>query len=417
MIKKILLNWTFLISLIAMGQTNVSGGINEDTNWTLANSPYIITGNTVVFGNNTLTIEPGVIVKFNDNVQLRIQGSLIAIGNIDNNIIFTSNNFNPKMGSWQEINLEFEAICILDYVQMEYADNALKYNFINTSSSIKNSTFQFNNNAIEVDSGRGQFPITIESVKFIDNDKGIANFHDEVSLINCEFKNNRIGAELVESNINSCLFEGNSEIGLDGNTSIIQNSTFLSNNIGLKQSFSGGSDSSNMAGNTIKNNSIGLKITGNNPMATFTNNTVCDNTTYNVENKSTFSGHDLSNNCWCTEDTNEIEQSIFHGLDDINFGVVTFTPTSTGCPDTILSINDYTESKGNMFYPNPIIENLNFNDNYNKSYEIYSLAGTLIKKGKTIKKINLSNLYTGLYLMRIRIENQSKTTTYKFIKK
>lgn len=406
-----------MISLIAIGQTNVSGGINEDTNWTLANSPYIITGNTVVFGNNTLTIEPGVIVKFDDNVQLRIQGSLIAIGNTNNNIIFTSNNSNPQMGSWHEINLEFEAICILDYVQMEYADNALKYNFISTSSSIKNSTFQFNNNAIEVDSGRGQFPITIESVKFINNDKGIANFHDEVSLIDCEFKNNRVGAELVESNINSCLFEGNSEIGLDGHTSVIQNSTFISNNVGLEQSFSGGSEASTMTGNTIKDNSIGLRITGNSPTATFTNNTVCDNTTFNVENTSTFSGHDLSNNCWCTEDANEIEDSIFHGLDDINFGVVTFTPTATDCPDSTLSINDFSESKESLFYPNPVAENLYFVDNYNKSYEIYSLTGVLVKKGVAVNKINLSNLDTGLYLMKVEIETKSEIITHKLIKK
>ena len=169
-----------MISLIAIGQTNVSGGINEDTNWTLANSPYIITGNTVVFGNNTLTIEPGVIVKFDDNVQLRIQGSLIAIGNINNNIIFTSNNSEPQRGSWHEINLEFEAICILDYVQMEYADNALKYNHISTLSSIKNTIFQFNNNAIEVVDGSSEFPITIESVKFIDNDEVSEVLKDKV---------------------------------------------------------------------------------------------------------------------------------------------------------------------------------------------------------------------------------------------
>ncbi len=406
-----------MISLIAIGQTNVSGGINEDTNWTLANSPYIITGNTVVFGNNTLTIEPGVIVKFDDNVQLRIQGSLIAIGNINNNIIFTSNNSEPQRGSWHEINLEFEAICILDYVQMEYADNALKYNHISTLSSIKNTIFQFNNNAIEVVDGSSEFPITIESVKFIDNDKGIANFHDEVTLIDCEFKNNRIGAELVGSNINSCLFEGNSEIGLDGHTSIIQNSTFISNNVGLEQSFSGGSEASAMTGNTIKDNSIGLRITGNSPTATFTNNTVCDNTTFNVENTSTFSGHDLSNNCWCTEDANEIEDSIFHGLDDINFGVVTFTPTATDCPDSTLSINDFSESKGSLFYPNPVAENLYFVDNYNKSYEIYSLTGVLVKKGVAVNKINLSNLDTGIYLMKVEIETKLEIITHKLIKK
>lgn len=326
------------LSNLAYAQTSISGSITTNTTWNLANSPYIITGNTVVFGNNTLTIEPGVVVKFNDNVQLRIQGSLIAKGNSISNIIFTSNNVNPKKGSWREINFEYLATFVLDYVQVEYANNALRYNYINTSSNIKNSIFKFNNNAIAVDSGNGQFPITIESVKFMNNDKGIANYHDEVRLKNCEFKNNRIGAELIESNIDSCLFVGNTEIGLDGHTSIIKNSTFTSNNVGLEQSFSGGSDSSIMTKNTIKNNIIGLKITGNNPMATFSNNTICNNSSYNVKSTSTYSGQDLSGNCWCTDDLNEIEKSIFHGIDDISIGVVTFTPTTSGCPDSIINV-------------------------------------------------------------------------------
>ena len=119
-----------LFPVILSAQTEISGGINANTTWTLQNSPYIITGNTVIFGNNTLTIEPGVTIKFNDDVQLRIQGSLIAIGNENENITFTSNNSNPQRGSWLEINLEeFEATCILEYVQIEYADSGLKYNY------------------------------------------------------------------------------------------------------------------------------------------------------------------------------------------------------------------------------------------------------------------------------------------------
>ncbi|WP_053975497.1 T9SS type A sorting domain-containing protein [Mangrovimonas xylaniphaga] len=414
---KLFLLIIFIYSNVS-SQTFISGGINADTNWTTQNSPYIITGNTVIFGNNTLTIEPGVIVKFENNVQLRIQGSLIANGNSTNNITFTSNDSNPQKGSWNEINLEFNAVCILDYVLMEYADNALRYNQISTSSTIKNSIFQFNNNGINVNYGSPQFPITIESVKFIDNNKGIANFYDEVNLTDCEFKNNEVGAELVESFIDSCIFEGNTNIGLVGHTSTIQNSTFISNNIGLEQSFSGGSDSSIMWGNTIKNNSIGLKITGNSPMATFTDNTICNNYTYNVENTSSYSGQDLSNNCWCTEDNNEIENSIFHGMDDINFGVVVFTPTTTNCTDNTLNTNDFFESKEDyLFYPNPVVEELNFNNNFDKEYEIYSINGVLVKKGVASIKIDLSNIKPGIYMMKIQTSNQSKSIFKRLIKK
>jgi VCBS repeat-containing protein len=336
--KNLILSTLFLLlSVVVYSQTNISGAISSNTTWSLANSPYVVTGNTVVFENYTLTIEPGVVVKFEDNVQLRIQGKIIAIGNDSNNIVFTSNNTNPQRGSWNEINIEFKGTFTLDYVKMEYANNALNYNHV-TSSSIKNSIFQFNNNAIRVESGNPQWAVFIEATKFINNDKGIANYHDEVNLKNCEFKNNRIGAELTESNVDSCLFEGNTEKGIACYLTTIKNSTIISNNIGLEQSFTSDSFKSHVTGNTVKNNVIGIKILN---FGTYdvivSNNTISNNSTYNVENTSS-RGANFSNNCWSTEDVNEIENTILHGIDNINLGLVTFTPTSSGCPDSTKDI-------------------------------------------------------------------------------
>ena len=56
--KKLLMLLIFLSGFAnTYAQTNVSGGIFSNTTWSLANSPYIMTGPVVVFPNVTLTIE------------------------------------------------------------------------------------------------------------------------------------------------------------------------------------------------------------------------------------------------------------------------------------------------------------------------------------------------------------------------
>ena len=70
-------------------QTSVSGGIYANTTWTLANSPYLMTGNTVVFPGVTLNIEPGVEVRVKENgmsgtqFYLETRGTINMIGTSD----------------------------------------------------------------------------------------------------------------------------------------------------------------------------------------------------------------------------------------------------------------------------------------------------------------------------------------------
>ena len=51
---------------LVYGATEVTGVIGSDITWTLANSPYNITGPVLVSSGVTLTIEPGVTVNFLD---------------------------------------------------------------------------------------------------------------------------------------------------------------------------------------------------------------------------------------------------------------------------------------------------------------------------------------------------------------
>jgi hypothetical protein len=91
------------IATIVNAQTNVSGFINANTTWALTSSPYIVVGNTIVQHGVTLTIDPGVIVKFDSAKVLQIDGELIARGTSARRIVFTSNRTSPAAGDWGKI--------------------------------------------------------------------------------------------------------------------------------------------------------------------------------------------------------------------------------------------------------------------------------------------------------------------------
>jgi len=99
-----------LFGLSINAQTNVSGFINANTTWDLNGSPYIVIGNSLLSHGYTLTINPGVVVKFNDSCVLQIDGELDAIGTSQNRITFTSNQLNPQPGDWGKIH--FSDTCV-----------------------------------------------------------------------------------------------------------------------------------------------------------------------------------------------------------------------------------------------------------------------------------------------------------------
>ncbi len=141
------------ISASFASDTIINGGtITVNTTWTLAGSPYIVKGNVSVGGTEvpTLTIEPGVVVKFDNNMEITIgknstSGALYAVGTSSAPIIFTSNDPAPIPGKWKGISFYSGTIAAnsgLEYVTVEYGggNNSGNIYFQYTSPvTIKNS--------------------------------------------------------------------------------------------------------------------------------------------------------------------------------------------------------------------------------------------------------------------------------------
>ena len=122
----------------AKASTIINGGaIIGNQTWTQVGSPYIITADLTVVENATLTIEPGVSVRFDRGVGMLVEGALIARGSADNLILFTSNQFVQVAGDWENIRFSSTAVhttldgngaylsgSILEYFALEYADGS-----------------------------------------------------------------------------------------------------------------------------------------------------------------------------------------------------------------------------------------------------------------------------------------------------
>jgi len=121
--------------------TNVSGPITSDVTWTLGGSPYIVTASITVEDGVRLTIEPGVIVKFNSGTAMTINGVLIAEGAPADSIVFTSyrddqhggdtNGDGPSAGTpgnWDRLFFDNPNNgCSLDYCLVRYAGYGSPY--------------------------------------------------------------------------------------------------------------------------------------------------------------------------------------------------------------------------------------------------------------------------------------------------
>jgi len=114
-----------LIAVNALAQTTVPGG-DVSGIWIAAGSPYIVVGNITVLSVDSLVIEPGVEIRFEESVGLTVQGRLIADGTVSpgigDTIRFTSNLPDPQPGDWAGV-VWGGTTCDPTYCAFEYGES------------------------------------------------------------------------------------------------------------------------------------------------------------------------------------------------------------------------------------------------------------------------------------------------------
>ena len=117
----------------ALAETEVRGPIHRDTTWDRSRSPYIVTGDIRVERDATLTIHPGVQVRFGGGSGMTVFGTLVARGTQSDSLLFTAYGDEPTPGHWAGIRFEaasqdvilgdgerYERGCVLEYARIEY---------------------------------------------------------------------------------------------------------------------------------------------------------------------------------------------------------------------------------------------------------------------------------------------------------
>jgi parallel beta-helix repeat protein len=264
-------------------QTYVSGNITTNTKWTLTGSPYIIKSDIYVQKGVTLTIEPGVIVKFDGEYSLVIDGLIKAKGTKTNTIKFTSNQTTPHKGDWYTIRLRTGNNRI-DWAEIQYAKYGVFITYYGGNNYISNTTF----NSCSVD---GIYITNSNNNSILNcnitsnNGYGITIYDSDYTIVkNINIKNNNYFGiylnastytQIQKCNITNTFGKGIILYSNSHHTSIIN--CVLDNNKNKGIDFSGASH--NKIKNTIikSNTGIGVDFGGVTTNQSFKNCMIIDN--------------------------------------------------------------------------------------------------------------------------------------------
>ena len=182
---------------VSKTETEISGAVDYPV-LTYFSQPYIVINTLTVPYNHVLNVEPGVVLKFNENAGLEVQGTIKANGEENNKVMFTSSN---EPAYWNGIYFSASSTASeLNWAEIRYARGSAGEGY--PAILIEDSSISISTSTVENYTDRGIKLInsssTIETTEFLGSginisEAGIVIENGSPSIKNCSIRNNDRG--------------------------------------------------------------------------------------------------------------------------------------------------------------------------------------------------------------------------------
>ncbi len=351
-IISLLLFVSILISAETVESTDVSGIISTNTTWTLADSPYVIVGDTLIEEGNKLIIEPGVEIIFDNSYALYVDGSLEAVGNSMSPINITTGSIEQGEISFRitsdtgenafkncfidNIGITIDRASV-DFLNSKLLEAHLDFNNGNYVAEIRNNSFSNCTSEVLINSGGGgSYNLVNNSfyscaIKFYGT-----GTNSKTYVLNNSFSGSpHYGLELLSGGRDATfrgnrIFDNENGVNIDGlgTDSDFTNNLIYNNGIGLRTEGIG--SSTFVEYNTIVQNNIGVDISYRvyDDMIRFNN--IYNNTQYDAKTRRSYEDNtNIPLNYWGTTNLTLISEHIYDYYDDYNLGKIVYEPILT----------------------------------------------------------------------------------------